>query len=489
MAHYKLKLKSLKFISPVDKPAQETATALLIKRAGGATTGTAKVVKVSEELGLVFCWAFTSKAAGKDYEDLHGDTIDGDFVKVCAEFMDGARAVDEMHDGAQTGKTVFGMPMTAEIAKAFGFETDTEGFMVAIKPAPEVFAKFKSGEYTGVSIEGTGIREEVSLAKRAALTTAVSGHTHMIFGIDEMQAGSTSTEAMPGTEYGYHSHPWVRAEDGSIAIGEQQGHTHALAGLSSESDPGEAVEMRAPHGFSTAAPTRQMVKGVTHQTHQTTQEPTTMKDIATLKKMLASALALPEAHRAHAATLDDSELEAFLAKSATDRESIVKAAGDADPVIYKRLDGTEIRKSHGQLLADVAKQADDAMKLAASEVAKREEVELAKRADKELSHFSKGQGARVALLKAVCGIADEKVRGEVHEMLAAANAACVELTKAQGANPGADPEPTSKRADLKRAVEEFAKTNGGLPYETAFVKAISSDPKVRSLYEDVRAEG
>jgi hypothetical protein len=53
---YKLKLKRLDFISAVDTPAQETATAVMLKgRAGAAEiTARARVVKTSDELGLVF---------------------------------------------------------------------------------------------------------------------------------------------------------------------------------------------------------------------------------------------------------------------------------------------------------------------------------------------------------------------------------------------------------------------------------------------------
>jgi hypothetical protein len=484
---YKLKLTSLKFISPVDAPAQETATALLLKRAG-VTKAFARVVKTDPEQGLVFCWAFTTKLAGEAYHDLHGDAIEEtDLVKVCAEFMAGARAVDEMHDGEQTGQVIFGMPLTAEVAKAFGVETDTEGFMVAIKPAPDVFAKFKSGEYTGVSIEGTGIREEISLVKRACLTTAAAGHTHMISGIDDAMCGSTSNETMPGVGADYygrwHSHPWIRGEDGSITIGEQEGHTHEMAGSSSS-------VKRAPEpvasGKSTTAPPAAKVS-------TTTQESNQMSDTATLRKQLSIALTLTDAQRLHAVTLDDAERDTFLAKSAGDRETIVKAAQEADPVLYTRTDGTGavIRKSQGQLLADVAKQADQAMALAAGEVAKRQDVELQKRADTVLKHFAKPVAVRAAILKAVDGIADEKVRAEALESLAGADAACAELAKAQGVSPGGEPvdEVSSKRDELRRAVEAFAKANGSLTYEAAFVKAISGDQKIRDLYESVQNAG
>jgi hypothetical protein len=455
---YKLKLTSLKFISPVDAPAQETAAALLLKRAG-VSKATARVVKVDDELGLVFCWAFTTKSAGAEYFDLHGDNIaEDDLVKVCAEFMAGAAAVDEMHDGNATGRTVFGMPMTAEIAKAFGVETETEGFMVAIKPAPEVFAKFKSGEYTGVSIEGTGIREEVvSARKRAALTTSVAGHTHLIHGIDDAMSGYTSGESLPGTgnDYGrWHSHAWLRNEDGSITIGEQEGHTHEVAAQSSSAKRAPGTP---PIGNSTTAQQGATVKAVTHQ-EPPKMDPTAQ--IASLQKQLAAALALAsmtDVQKAHRASLSAPAAEAFDALTPEQRAAAVDVAKTADAVVYTCLDGTEIRKSHGEITLRLAKSADEATRLAKAEAAKREEVELQKRADTVLKHFGGTVVVRAAVLKAVDGIADEPTRKAAHESLAGADAACAELAKAQGANPEQGADGSTPIAKFNAGLAAFAK--------------------------------
>lgn len=194
MSKFLLKLTRLDFISPVDSPAQETAKVLLIKRKG-EIDGSANVVKISDELGLVFCWAFTSKSAGADYYDLHGDTIDPDFVAAAASFMERGGVTDEMHDGSPDGRVVFAMPMTPEIAKAFSIETDTVGLMIALKPSPEVFAKFKSGEYTGVSIQGMGERVEA----RKSITVpveidAVAAHAVL----DELLVKARALEAALG---------------------------------------------------------------------------------------------------------------------------------------------------------------------------------------------------------------------------------------------------------------------------------------------------
>ena len=175
---YKLTLSKLDFVSAVDQPAQETATVAIIKRRGqtDAVTATCRVAKVDEQLGIVMGFAFTTTVNGAPYHDLQGDAIDdGDVVKVAAEFMAAGGYTDEMHDEEPDGRVVFCWPLTAEIAKALQIETARTGLLVGIKPSPTVLAKFKTGEYTGFSIGGTGQREvvksDVQCAKCSAYTT------------------------------------------------------------------------------------------------------------------------------------------------------------------------------------------------------------------------------------------------------------------------------------------------------------------------------
>jgi hypothetical protein len=159
---FKLRLTELKFISAVDYPAQETAHVSLIKSADSTKVEAVfNVAKMDDDLGLVFGWAFTTKAGGQPYSDLHGDEIqETDLIKVCAEFMSKGGISDVMHDGKSDGRVVFAMPLLPEVNKALGLTSTNEGFAVAIKPSPETFAKFKSGELKAFSLGGMGVREE-----------------------------------------------------------------------------------------------------------------------------------------------------------------------------------------------------------------------------------------------------------------------------------------------------------------------------------------
>lgn len=402
MAKYKLKLKRLDFISAVDTPAQETATALLVKRRPGAVgkaqwreragadiEATARVVKTSsDELGLVFGWALTSKAAGADYFDLHGDNVvEDDLIRVAAEFMEGGGASDEMHDFETDGRVVFAMPLTAEVAKSFGIETDTTGLMVAIKPSPEVFAKFKSGEYTGFSIAGIGERIEVKSArvqKAQLYTDEQLGHQHKVCVYED---GSLYVEwaTMEGADQG-HSHGIV-FENGALTILADSGHTHALA----EGQPGLAVvpadaivvvqaradvarmhpesvaSARAAASKSTRSPAVQHAGLKQKEPTMPNEHETKIADLEKQVARLSKIAKLSGAHKAHFDTLSGDDADAFLAKSSIERDGMIAKAAESDPVEVE-FNGRQYRKSAGADVIELAK----AAKVQAETVAKRD---------------------------------------------------------------------------------------------------------------------
>lgn len=122
----------------------------------------ARVVKVDEGHGLVFGYAIVCRKDGEDYFDLQDDHIPEDaMLDAAVGFMAGARTAKEMHDGDPIGSIVFAMPLTTDIAKAFGIETRTTGLMIAMKPSdPAVLAKFKDGTYSGFSMGGSRVTDE-----------------------------------------------------------------------------------------------------------------------------------------------------------------------------------------------------------------------------------------------------------------------------------------------------------------------------------------
>lgn len=124
---------------------------------------TANIMKVDDSLGLVFGWAIVCKEFGEDYFDLHEDHIPEDaMLKAATDFMEKSQVAKEMHEGDPVGQILFAFPLTEDIAKSFGLHTNRTGLMIAMKPSSdEVLEKFRSGEYTGFSIGGTRIDDEL----------------------------------------------------------------------------------------------------------------------------------------------------------------------------------------------------------------------------------------------------------------------------------------------------------------------------------------
>ena len=121
----------------------------------------AEVAKVDDALGLVFGFAIVSKVDGEPYFDTQGDHIPEDsMLKAATDFMLSSRMSGDMHgrdesgEPIQDGDVIFAFPLTEEVAKAMGIETQKTGLMVAMRPSAAVLAKYKSGEYTGFSIGG-----------------------------------------------------------------------------------------------------------------------------------------------------------------------------------------------------------------------------------------------------------------------------------------------------------------------------------------------
>ncbi len=129
------------------------------------------ICKLDESLGLVMGFAVVCKVNGEDYFDLNidknGERVpehipEEAMLKSAADFMINSRLGNEMHSGPDVGTYVFAFPLTTEIAKAMGIQTNKTGLMVAYKPTPEVFAKYRDGTYTGFSIEGRRVKTEES---------------------------------------------------------------------------------------------------------------------------------------------------------------------------------------------------------------------------------------------------------------------------------------------------------------------------------------
>lgn len=124
-------------------------------------TASSNVVKVDEALGIVFGYAIVCCEKGEPYFDSQGDHIPEDaMLKAAADFMEHSRAAKAMHQGENIGDAwVF--PLTSDIAKALDIETQRTGLLIAMKPDAETLKLYANGTYTGFSIGGVRIDDEI----------------------------------------------------------------------------------------------------------------------------------------------------------------------------------------------------------------------------------------------------------------------------------------------------------------------------------------
>jgi hypothetical protein len=316
-------------------------------------------------------------------------------------------------------------------------------------------------------------RSEKTEKRAFHLLSVENGHSHLIH-VDD-QGGQSTHDYAPDDEMGHH-HPWVLNDDGEVTIGMADGHTHQVSTTQSSDSAG-------PDAGS---------KGLTEEETMTKQtdavsEQAVDEQLDALKAELQLAKAygqLTDAQKEFANDLaEGEERDAFVTKSDEERQRLVEKAQEADPVAYTCIDGTEIRKSAGDLVIRLAKQADEATRELAVEKAARADELLAKRAESELENLPGDDVAKMALLRAVDTITDESVRGAVGEILKAANergsAAFRTLGTAAKSAQAVDAE--SKLADL---VSKRAEETGESSDKALF--AVLSTAEGRSLYAQTR---
>lgn len=123
---------------------------------------TSKVLKFDDEERLVYGWASVITEGGEPVVDRQGDVIKAPaLTKAVTKFMEEVRVGKAMHEGEQIGQVIHSWPVTDEIAKSVGIESDREGWLVAFKVYDdEVWNKVKSGELSAFSIGGKGVKND-----------------------------------------------------------------------------------------------------------------------------------------------------------------------------------------------------------------------------------------------------------------------------------------------------------------------------------------
>jgi hypothetical protein len=81
--------------------------------------------------------------------------------KAVNEFMKGVRVGKLMHDGEQVGQIIHSFPITDDICKALGIQSDMEGWITGYHvESDSLWEDVKSGKYAAFSIGGAAKKEE-----------------------------------------------------------------------------------------------------------------------------------------------------------------------------------------------------------------------------------------------------------------------------------------------------------------------------------------
>jgi len=119
------------------------------------------ILKADDDERIVWGWASVVTEKGIPVVDKQGDVISPEEIsKAATEFMLDVRVAKAMHEGEQVGHVVHSFPLTNELAKALGIQSEREGWIIAQKITDdETWARVKSGELSAFSIGGNAITE------------------------------------------------------------------------------------------------------------------------------------------------------------------------------------------------------------------------------------------------------------------------------------------------------------------------------------------
>jgi len=502
---YKLTLRSLKFLSAVDFPAQEPAVCVLTKRNGAPPDVKAsyRVTKMDESLGLVIGMSIITSIDGVPYTDLQGDEVqEQDLLKTVVGFMEAGAPTDTNHNREADGRVVLSWVFDAETNKAMDVTARKHGWATGLKVSPETFAKFKSGEYTGFSIDGTGERVPVDKSAGRAVkamlyTNEVDGHQHQI---DCYEGGGfyVGYATAAGADNS-HSHGIV-FEDGKLTILADSGHSHELA----EGQAGVAVvpadavvivAARAP-AASKSTPQKTPAKMAAHP------EKSTMNDLETLKATIADLTKRAErldrianmsgAYKTHFDMLKGEDAEAFLAKSNAERDTIVKAALDADaPIWTGEVTKVAVRTRDGDLALQLAKQNEANAVLLAKREDEIEKAEVRSIAKAHLGKLTGDDATHDLIVRSLrkSGAA----QADIDKALTAIkgwNEIAASKGKAPGAG-GTDPEPADTLEAFNAGVKSYAEKHKIADEGEALVKFLGTTEgqTLKRKYDATRAYG
>lgn len=192
---------------------------------------------------------------------------------------------------------------------------------------------------------------------------------------------------------------------------------------------------------------------------------------------------LNDEEKAYYEKLDDDGKTAFLEKSSDDRTEEVAKSKEDDEVVYKDLEGNEYRKSDDPRVVAAVKRADKATEKLEKKDEELVNERLEKRAKEELPNLPGEDKVKVAVLKAVDGIEDEDLRKGALELLKSHNAA---VTKASETRGHRDQSVADAEEQLQKMAQDHYDNSkdGDKTFEKSYAEVCKTE-KGKKLYEQV----
>lgn len=121
----------------------------------------ADIIKIEPDQQLVWGWAYVCTVDGAISLDHSSEFVTpAEMEKAATNFMLDARVAKAMHSGDQVGEVIHSLPLTKELAKALGIQSDREGWIICMKiHDPLIWKRVKSGELPAFSIGGRALKE------------------------------------------------------------------------------------------------------------------------------------------------------------------------------------------------------------------------------------------------------------------------------------------------------------------------------------------
>ncbi len=211
---------------------------------------------------------------------------------------------------------------------------------------------------------------------------------------------------------------------------------------------------------------------------------TTVKALQAQLVVVKVIAGLTDVEKTYYEDLSEIDKKGFLSKSAEmrslDIETLAKAAKEADPVMYKTMDGIDLRKSAGPALIALAKSNDVLRKQNEDLLTKAEQKAYEKRAETELEYLPGTVEERAETLKALDAIKDEDIRKAAIASLHAGDAAMKASFQTIG-HRTAKLESGSVGDEMQKGANVFHKSDPELSSEQAMSKFLKT-PEGEALY-------